>query len=161
MPAWPFEGRHRQHRSGLTSRSSKSSRQVHSSTTPAFGPAPSRVNQRSRYARVQPDEAMTASRNKRPAAIRVVLPFVFRHWLKQPVMTATVVAGFLAATVADLFMPVFSGQLVDAMTSGASDPAARRAAFAAFGAIVALGLASIILRMTGLYAIVPFTLRIM
>src|SRR6202011_3062142 len=76
-------------------------------------------------------------------------------------MTATVVAGFLAATVADLFMPVFSGQLVDAMTSGASDPAARRAAFAAFGAIVALGLASIILRMTGLYAIVPFTLRIM
>src|ERR1700676_2889708 len=47
------------------------------------------------------------------------------------------------------------------MTSGASDPAARRAAFAAFGAIVALGLASIILRMTGLYAIVPFTLRIM
>ncbi|HEY4834169.1 MAG TPA: ABC transporter ATP-binding protein [Bradyrhizobium sp.] len=104
---------------------------------------------------------MTASRNKRPAAIRVVLPFVFRHWLKQPVMTATVVAGFLAATVADLFMPVFSGQLVDAMTSGASDPAARRAAFAAFGAIVALGLASIILRMTGLYAIVPFTLRIM
>jgi ATP-binding cassette subfamily B protein len=104
---------------------------------------------------------MTASRNKRPAAIRVVLPFVFRHWLKQPVMAATVVAGFLAATVADLFMPVFSGQLVDAMTSGASDPAARRAAFAAFGAIVALGLASIILRMTGLYAIVPFTLRIM
>src|ERR1700736_5025048 len=104
---------------------------------------------------------MPASRNKRPAAIRVVLPFVFRHWLKQPVMTATVVAGFLAATVADLFMPVFSGQLVDAMTSGASDPAARRAAFAAFGAIVALGLASIILRMTGLYAIVPFTLRIM
>jgi ATP-binding cassette subfamily B protein len=104
---------------------------------------------------------MTASRNKRPAAIRVVLPFVFRHWLKQPVMTTTVVAGFLAATVADLFMPVFSGQLVDAMTSGASDPAARRAAFAAFGAIVALGLASIILRMTGLYAIVPFTLRIM
>src|ERR1700730_16700935 len=104
---------------------------------------------------------MTASRNKRPAAIRVVLPFVFRHWLKQPVMTATTAAGLLGATAADLFMPVFSGQLVDAMTSGASDPAARRAAFAAFGAIVALGLASIILRMTGLYAIVPFTLRIM
>ena len=76
-------------------------------------------------------------------------------------MAATTAAGLLGATAADLFMPVFSGQLVDAMTSGASDPAARRAAFAAFGAIVALGLASIILRMTGLYAIVPFTLRIM
>jgi ATP-binding cassette subfamily B protein len=104
---------------------------------------------------------MTAFHNKRPAAIRVVLPFVFRHWLKQPVMAATTAAGLLGATMADLFMPVFSGRLVDAMTSGASDPSARRAAIAAFGAIVVLGLASIILRMTGLYAIVPFTLRIM
>ena len=90
---------------------------------------------------------MTASVNKRPAAIRVVLPFVFRHWLNQPVGAAAAASGLLGATVADLFMPVFSGHLVDAMTSGASDPAARRAAFVAFGAIVALGLASMILRL--------------
>src|SRR6202035_3680928 len=87
--------------------------------------------------------------------------FVFRHWLNQPVRAAMVAAGLLGATVADLFMPVFSGHLVDAMTSGASDPAARRAAFTAFGAIVALGLFSVILRLIGLQAIVPFTLRIM
>jgi ATP-binding cassette, subfamily B, bacterial len=104
---------------------------------------------------------MTASRNERPAAIRVVLPFVFHHWLKQPAMAAAIVAGFLGATVADLFMPVFSGQLVDAMTAGASDPAARRAAYTAFAGIVGLGLASIVLRLVGLYGIVPFTLRIM
>ena len=104
---------------------------------------------------------MTASIDKRPAAIRVVLPFVFRHWLQQPVTAAVVAGGFLGATVADLFMPVFSGHLVDAMTSGASDPTARRAAFVAFGAIVALGLASMILRLVGMQAIVPFTLRIM
>jgi ATP-binding cassette subfamily B protein len=103
---------------------------------------------------------MTSSA-KRPAAIRVVLPFVFRHWLNQPVRAAMVAGGLLGATVADLFMPVFSGHLVDAMTSGASDTAARRAALMAFGAIVALGLASMILRMSGLQAIVPFTLRIM
>src|SRR6185437_13816346 len=65
----------------------------------------------------EPDDAMTARRNK-PAAIRVVIPFVTRHWLKQPWMTATV-------------------------------------------AIVALGLGSIVLRLIGLQAIVPFTLRIM
>src|ERR1700736_5310363 len=112
-------------------------------------------------ARAQQDEAMTAQLNKRPAAIRVVLPFVFRHWLNQPAASATVAAGLLGATVADLFMPVFSGHLVDAMTSGASDPAARRAALSAFGAIVALGLISLTLRQTGLHAIVPFTLRIM
>jgi ATP-binding cassette subfamily B protein len=105
---------------------------------------------------------MTASlHNKRPAAIRVAIPFVFRHWLNQPLAAAGVAGGLLGATVADLFMPVFSGHLVDAMTSGASDPAARHAALTAFGAIVALGLLSMILRLIGLQAIVPFTLRIM
>src|SRR6202007_478159 len=88
-------------------------------------------------------------------------PFVFRHWLHQPLAAVTVAGGLLGATVADLFMPVFSGHLVDAMTSGASDPAARRAALVAFGAIVALGLLSMILRLIGLQGIVPFTLRIM
>ena len=104
---------------------------------------------------------MTASRDNRPTAIRVVLPFVFRHWLKQPVGAAIVAGGFLGATVADLFMPIFSGHLVDAMTLGAADTAARRAAITAFGAIVALGLASMVLRLLGYQAIVPFTLRIM
>ena len=104
---------------------------------------------------------MTASARIRPAAIRLVLPFVFRHWLAQPVGAAVVAGGLLGATVADLFMPVFSGHLVDAMASGSSDPAARRAALTAFAAIVALGLASMVLRLIGLQAIVPFTLRIM
>jgi ATP-binding cassette subfamily B protein len=112
-------------------------------------------------ARAQPDDAMTAEINKRPTAIRMVLPFVFRHWLMQPVRAAVVAGGLLGATVADLFMPVFSGRLVDAMTAGASDPAARQAAIAAFAAIVTLGLVSMILRLIGLQAIVPFTLRIM
>jgi ATP-binding cassette subfamily B protein len=104
---------------------------------------------------------MTTQLNQRPSAIRRVLPFVFRHWLQQPVGASVAAGGLLGATVADLFMPVFSGHLVDAMTAGASDPAARRAALVAFGAIVTLGLVSMILRLIGLQAIVPFTLRIM
>ncbi len=100
---------------------------------------------------------MTAQLDKRPAAIRMVLPFAFRHWLQQPVTAAIAIGGFLTATVADLFMPLFSGHLVDAMTAGAADPAARRAAYIAFGAIVGLGLASTILRLIGFQAIVPFT----
>src|SRR5215475_13770222 len=99
--------------------------------------------------------------DKRPAAIRVVIPFVFRHWLKQPVMTLVVAFGLLGATVADLFMPIFSGHLVDALTRGAADSDARQAAVIAFAAIVALGFSSIVLRMIGLQAIVPFTLKIM
>ncbi len=104
---------------------------------------------------------MTARRKDRPAAIRVVIPFVFRHWLEQPLRAATVAGGLLGATAADLFMPVFSGHLVDALTRGADDADARHAAFVAFGGIVALGLTSMILRLTGLQAIVPFTLQIM
>ena len=104
---------------------------------------------------------MTVQVKPRPAAIRVVLPFVFRHWLRQPAGAAMVAIGLIGATVADLFMPLFSGRLVDAMTLGAFDPAARRAALAAFAAIVALGFASMMLRLVGLQAIVPFTLRIM
>jgi len=108
----------------------------------------------------EPDDTMTARPNK-PAAIRVVMPFVFRHWLKQPLPALTVAFGLLGATIADLFMPIYSGHLVDALTLGADNASARHAAFAAFGAIVALGLASIVLRMIGLQAIVPFTLKIM
>ena len=105
---------------------------------------------------------MTVPINKRPAAaIRVVIPFVFRHWLNQPVAALTVTAGLVGATAADLFMPVFSGRLVDALTRGPAEPAARHAALSAFGAIVALGLLSMILRFAGLQAMVPFTLRIM
>jgi ATP-binding cassette, subfamily B, bacterial len=104
---------------------------------------------------------MTARRKDRPAAIRVVIPFVFRHWLEQPLRAATVAGGLLGATAADLFMPVFSGHLVDALTKGADNADARHAAFVAFGGIVALGLTSMILRFTGLQAIVPFTLQIM
>lgn len=106
------------------------------------------------------DDVMT-SLSKRPAAIRVVLPFVFRHWLNQPGRGLIVGGGLLGATVADLFMPVFSGHLVDALTRGPSDPDARHAALVAFGAIVALGAASVVLRLIGLQAIVPFTLKIM
>ena len=103
---------------------------------------------------------MTISSNK-PAAIRLVLPFVFRHWLKQPGRGLIVAGGLLGATIADLFMPVFSGRLVDALTRGPSDPDARHAALVAFGAIVALGAASVVLRLAGLQAIVPFTLKTM
>jgi ATP-binding cassette subfamily B protein len=99
--------------------------------------------------------------SKKPAAIRVVLPFVFRHWLKQPGRTLAIALGLLGATVADLFMPVFSGHLVDALTRGPSEPDARHAALVALGGIVALGATSMVLRLAGLQVIVPFTLKVM
>src|SRR5580698_6360508 len=104
---------------------------------------------------------MIAQDNKRPAAIRVVLPFAFRHWLNQPWLATATAGGFIGATIADLLMPVFSGRLVDAMTLGAADPAARHAAIVAFAAMVLLGLVSTVVRLLGFRTIVPFTLRMM
>ena len=104
---------------------------------------------------------MTAQIDKRPAAIRVVLPFAFRHWLNQPLLASATAGGFIGATIADLLMPVFSGRLVDAMTQGAADPAARHAAIVAFVAIVLLGFVSTVVRLLGFRTIVPFTLRMM
>ncbi|MGY8665359.1 ABC transporter ATP-binding protein [Bradyrhizobium sp. UFLA05-109] len=104
---------------------------------------------------------MTVLADKRPIAIRAVLPFVFRHWLNQPYRAVLVPVGFLGSTVADLFMPVYSGHLVDALTLGPYNQAARHAALTAFGGIVALGLVSMILRLIGLHTIAPFTLQTM
>src|ERR1051325_1555871 len=98
-------------------------------------------------AHAQPDDVMIKQK-KGPAASRVVIPFVFRHWLEQPVRASVVAGGLLGATAADLFMPVFSGHLVDALTKGAENADARHAAFVAFSGIVALGLTSMILRLT-------------
>ena len=60
----------------------------HFSTTLAFGHAVARQPTEPVRAPAQPDDAMTASVNNRPAAIRVVIPFVFRHWLNQPARAA-------------------------------------------------------------------------
>lgn len=99
--------------------------------------------------------------DKKPAAIRVALPFAFRHWRNYPALAATIIMLLLAATVADLFMPLFAGRLVDAVTKGAADASARHDAFMAFGAIIALAVGSQVVRYFGLQTIVPFTLSIM
>jgi ATP-binding cassette subfamily B protein len=104
---------------------------------------------------------MMKKRDQRPAAIRVALPFTFRHWRNYPGLLIGVMSALLGATVADLFMPVFAGRMVDAVALGVSDPAAQKAAFFAFGCIIALGVVQITLRHVGFQAIVPFTLSIM
>ena len=103
---------------------------------------------------------MTELFKRRPVAIRTVLPFVFAHWMRQPWLVASIAASMLGATMADIFMPLFAGHLVDAVTTGVSD-AARRTAFIAFGSIIALGLVHLLMRQLAFSAIIPFTLKMM
>ena len=79
--------------------------------------------------------------SKRPAAIRAVLPFVFRHWLKQPGVPSSWPAACWVRPSPTFHAGVLR-HLVDALTRGPSDPAARHAALMALGGIVALGAAS-------------------
>lgn len=104
---------------------------------------------------------MTQLRKPRAAAFRTVLPFVFRHWLKQPLRVSGVCAALSVSTLADVFMPFYAGRLVDAVASSGADHAGRSAAFVAFGAIIALGALSVMLRHVGFQSIVALTLRIM
>ncbi|PTQ13588.1 multidrug ABC transporter ATP-binding protein [Sphingomonas oleivorans] len=95
---------------------------------------------------------------RRSDAIRLVLAFLFRHWARQKPLVAGVALAMSTATLADIFIPLFAGRLVDALARG---PAAGDAALSAFAAMVALGLAMVLLRHFAWWGIVPLTLRIM
>ncbi|MGO4573796.1 ABC transporter ATP-binding protein [Microvirga sp. 2TAF3] len=99
---------------------------------------------------------------RRGDATRDVLRFTFRHWRCEPRYVALIVATMMAATLADVFMPVFAGRLVDAITLGAADrDAALHAALIAFAFMTGLGLVMVGLRHLAFYGIVELTLRVM
>jgi ATP-binding cassette subfamily B protein len=104
---------------------------------------------------------MTKTRKPRPDAISRVLTFTFAHWRRQPALLALIASAITAATVADIFIPLFAGRLVDALAGATADrEAALHAALMAFAAMAALGVAMLVLRQVAWGGIIPFTLRI-
>ncbi|KPH81294.1 ABC transporter ATP-binding protein [Bosea vaviloviae] len=98
-------------------------------------------------------------RTGRPEPFRAVLGFTFRHWARRPGPVGFVGGSMMAATVADLFMPVYAGRLVDAVAGeGAS---ALDAALWALAAMLALGAAGVVFRHLGFIGITGMTLRTM
>jgi ATP-binding cassette, subfamily B, bacterial len=97
-----------------------------------------------------------------PNPFRSVLAFIFRQWWREGRLLFGTAGAMIAATFADVLLPVYAGQLVDAVANGAADRnAALDAALWALGAIVALGLAMLVLRTTAILCIVGLTLRMM
>jgi ATP-binding cassette subfamily B protein len=91
-----------------------------------------------------------------------VLGFTLRHWRNQPARVSLIAILVLLSALADVVTPMYAGRLIDAMTSGAaSDPAAWHAAVWAFGLLIALGLASMLLRQYAFAVISGMTLRMM
>jgi ATP-binding cassette subfamily B protein len=95
-------------------------------------------------------------------SFRDVLGFTWRHWRRQPWLIAGIAAAMIGATVADVLMPVYAGRLVDAVgLIDAAREVARSAALGALAAILALGLAMIVLRFLSFRGLIRLTLRIM
>ena len=64
--------------------------------------------------------------------MRDVLAFLFRHWRREAWLVTGVACSMVVATIADLFMPVFAGRMVDAIaTHGATHRQALHAAISA------------------------------
>lgn len=99
---------------------------------------------------------------KRGDATRDVLRFTFRHWRREPRYVLLIIATMMASTLADVFMPVFAGRLVDAVSIGAAGrDAALSGGMTAFVAMTALGLVMVVMRHLAFYGIVELTLRVM
>jgi ATP-binding cassette subfamily B protein len=101
---------------------------------------------------------MISSRVEGSQALRKVLLFTFRLWAGRRWLTAAVALAMCLSTLTEIVVPVFAGQLVDALAEGRT---AADAAIAAFLAMAACGLAMIVLRHFGWWGIVPLTLAMM
>ncbi|CAO3416854.1 ABC transporter ATP-binding protein [Azospirillum argentinense] len=101
-------------------------------------------------------------RTGRTDAIRAVLAFTFRHWSRRKPLVAWIAGTIALATLADVFMPLFAGRLVDALALLPNDrETARDAAVGAFAAMVGLGAGMVVLRHLAWSGVIPLTLRIM
>jgi ATP-binding cassette subfamily B protein len=94
-------------------------------------------------------------------AILNVLTFLFRHWKKQAGTVWLVAISMSLATVADLFLPVFSGWLVDAIASSRiSRINALHAAVAAVGLMVGMGALLVAARYVAIMGVSRLTVRL-
>ncbi|HSI40689.1 MAG TPA: ABC transporter ATP-binding protein [Xanthobacteraceae bacterium] len=91
-------------------------------------------------------------------ALRTVLAFTFRHWLRQKRLAAGIAAAITAATLTEIFVPLYAGRLIDALTAGRPQAPA---ALEAFAIMAGLGLAMVVLRHFAWWGVVPLTLGMM
>jgi len=91
-----------------------------------------------------------------------VLAYIAGHSQRRKLLVARVAGGMLLATLADVFIPFFSGRLVDALLlDGATRELAATRALDAFAIMAALGIAMIALRHWAWSGVVPLSLGMM
>jgi len=95
-------------------------------------------------------------------AISEVLLFFYGHWKREWRLVLTIAFSMVVATVADLFLPVFSGRLVDAIAApGSSHQQAFHNAVVWVADMAAAGAVLILARYAGFLGICRLTVRVM
>jgi ATP-binding cassette, subfamily B, bacterial len=98
----------------------------------------------------------------RADAFRNVLGFTFQHWRQQPGRVVLICVLVIASTLAEVMIPLFSGQIVDAIaTASNSEATAWAQAARAFAVVVTLGVTGVALRWFIFNGIIKLTLRMM
>jgi ATP-binding cassette subfamily B protein len=92
-----------------------------------------------------------------------VLAFVLRQWRDHPTLTCGVAAPMVAATQTHVFLPIYAGNLVSAISAATNghDSRALHGAGLALAVMVALGLGQQILRYGAFIGIVRLTTAVM
>ncbi|HEX4320392.1 MAG TPA: ABC transporter ATP-binding protein [Acidobacteriaceae bacterium] len=94
--------------------------------------------------------------------MRDVLAFLFSHWKRESSVVLAITICMIMSTGADLLMPIFSGRLVDAIASHATQRSAALSVVIQSIAIMAgLGLTLLIARQLAFMGIIRLTLRLM
>jgi ATP-binding cassette subfamily B protein len=104
----------------------------------------------------------TENRKSGRAAMRAVLAYIAAHWRRRKLLVGRIAGAMLLATLADVFIPFFSGRLVDALLlDDATRDVALSNALNAFGIMIALGVAMVALRHIGWMGVLPLSLGMM
>ena len=104
---------------------------------------------------------MRVSRNSQNV-MREVLAFLLRHWRREAWLVTGVACSMVVATIADLFMPVFAGRMVDAIAMHAgTHRQALHAALSALATMLLLGGILVAGRHLSLMGISRLTIRLM
>jgi ATP-binding cassette, subfamily B, bacterial len=94
--------------------------------------------------------------------MRDVLAFLLRHWRREAWLVAGVAVSMMTATIADLFMPVFAGRMVDAIAiHSGTHRQALHAALTALATMLLLGAVLVTGRHLSLMGISKLTIRLM
>jgi ATP-binding cassette subfamily B protein len=104
----------------------------------------------------------TENRTGARTAMSAVLAYTAGHWRRRKLLVARVAGAIVLATLADVFIPFFSGRLVDALLlAEQAREAALARALEAFAVMVALGAGMVALRHWGWMGVIPLSLGMM